>query len=213
MKTLTLFATLIALFAIQPVMAKDAVVGRYRLNGGPDAAAELLLHEDGRFEYALAEGALDEHAAGRWVRRGETIVLTTSPKPVPPAFSAAPRGAPAPDAPTLRVTWPNGRGIAGVRFRIGFDSGDPVADYTQEYGWTLSPDEHRIPRWIELFEPIYRIVSPRYPIDSGAGPLNFMITPNDIGVVDFDGAIVDLLPGGLLLHRTEGEMKFVRERD
>src|SRR4051794_34538740 len=111
MKALALFATLIALFAIQPALAKDAAVGRYRLTAGPDVAAELLLHEDGRFEYALAEGALDEHAAGRWVRRGETLVLTTSPRPVPPVFSAAPRGAPARGAPTLRVTWPNGRGI------------------------------------------------------------------------------------------------------
>ncbi len=27
--------------------------------------------------------------------------------------------------PTLLVTWPNGKGIPGVDFTIGFDSGDP----------------------------------------------------------------------------------------
>jgi hypothetical protein len=202
----------IALSGSVAARAADAVVGHYRLAAGPDTAAELLLRADGKFEYALAEGALDERAQGRWTRQGDVLVLATVPRPVPPLFRLAPRSAPAPNAPYLRVTSPDGHGIGGVDFRIGFDAGGPIEDYTQESGWTMPPEEHRIPRWIELVEPIYGIVSPRYPIADGmSGTLNFVIVPNDIGVVDFSGVTVDVLPGGLLVHRGQLQMKFVRD--
>lgn len=204
--------TMILLAASAPALAADPVAGHYRLAGVHDAAGELLLRDDGQFEYELAYGALDEHAKGRWVRHGTVIALTTLPKPVPPVFQLAPRSTPAPDAPTVRVTWPDGRGVAGVDFRIGFDAGDPIVGYTQEDGWRLPPDEHRAARWIELAEPIYGIVSPRYPIDrAGSGTLNFVIVPNDIGAVDFSGMVVDTLPGELIIHRGRGEMRFVRQ--
>ncbi|MEO5599241.1 MAG: hypothetical protein ABIQ66_11540 [Novosphingobium sp.] len=204
--------TIILLAASAPALAEDTLAGRYRLEGDHDAAGELLLRDDGRFEYGLAYGALDEHAEGRWVRHGNVIALTTLPKPVPPRFQLAPRSKPVPHSPTLHVTWPNGRGVAGVDFRIGFDVGSPIAAYTQEDGWSLPQEEHRIPRWIELVEPIYGIVSPRYPIAEGtSGTLNLMIIPNDIGAVDFSGMVVDVLPDELLIHRGRGEMRFVRK--
>jgi hypothetical protein len=202
---------LLALVAGVPARA-DAVVGQYRITAEPDTASQLVLRADGTFQYELESGALDEQAAGRWTRHGDVLALETMPRPVPPVFRLAPRSAPAPDAPTLRVTSPGGQGIGGVDFRIGFDTGGPVEDYTQESGWTMPPEEHRIPRWIELTEPIYGIVSPRYPIeDAKGGTLNFVIVPNDIGVVDFSGVTVDVLPGGLLVHRGRMQMKFIRE--
>src|SRR3954451_17067487 len=92
-----------------------------------EAASELILRRDGRFEYGLAYGALDEEATGRWRRVGNRILLTTVPKPVPAAFSRAKaeRTSAAPLA--LHVTWPNGRAIPGIDFRIDFDSGDPFS--------------------------------------------------------------------------------------
>jgi hypothetical protein len=205
---------LVLLAASTPALAADDLVGRYRLEGDHDAAGELVLRRDGQFEYALAYGALDEHADGHWVRHGNVLTLVTLPKPVPPVFQLGPRGTPAPDSPTLRVTWPDGRGVAGVDFRIGFDAGDPIVAYTQEDGWNLPPDEHRTARWIELAEPIYGIRSARYPIDNAtSGTLNFVIVPNDIGVVDFSAMVVDVLPAQLIIHRGSGEMRFVRKAD
>ena len=199
------------LAASTPAPAADSLVGRYRLEGDHDAAGELRLRADGRFEYALAYGALDEHAEGQWVRHGAVVALATKPRPVPPAFRLAAPSSPAPGAPTLRVTWPDGRGVAGVDFRIGFDSGDPIEDYTQEDGWRLSPDEHRTIRWIELSEPIYGVVSPRFQIDHPAfGTINVVLVPNDMGVVDFSGMAINVLPGELVIHRRSGTMRFVR---
>jgi len=214
MRRSSVLVALVVLCLGAPGWSADVVVGHYRLAAGPDTAAELLLRADGQFAYALEEGALDEHAEGRWTRTGDALVLATAPKPVPPLFQIAPRSAPAPNAPTLRVTLPNGRGIGGVEFRVGFDSGDPIVDYTQESGWTMPAEEHRIPCWIELVEPIHGIISPRYPITGGmVGTLNFVIVPHDIGVVDFSGVRVDILPGGLLVHRGQRQLQFVRDTD
>ena len=205
-------AAALTISACGTLLAADPAVGRYRLEGVHDAAGELLLRADGRFEYALAYGALDERAEGRWVRKGKALALITLPTPVPPVFRLAPRGAPAAGVPTLRVAWPDGRGIGGIDFRIGFDRGEPIVDYTQEDGWTLPAEEHRPPRWIELADPIHGIASPRYPIPDGpAGTLNFVLVPNDIGVVDFNGMVVDVLPDHLFVHRGAGEMSFGRE--
>src|SRR5947209_13626546 len=89
--------------------AASSPVGHYRLHGVQDAASELNLRANGRFDYALAYGALDEEATGRWRRVGNRILLTTSPKPVPAAFSQAKAGH-TDEAPlALHVTAPDGR--------------------------------------------------------------------------------------------------------
>lgn len=208
MRTLLLAAALIA----APVAAQDSpFVGEYSLAEGPDVGGGLLIRNDGRFQYMLAAGALDERAEGRWEMRGEMVCLTTDPKPVPPAME---KGAPIEVegvVPTLLVTWPNGKGIPGVDFTIGFDSGDPAEDYTQVYGWTMPEDDKRIPRWIEVREPIYGITAPRYELtEADGGTLRVIIVPNDIGVVNFEGACAEKTERGLTLHRAEGDMRFVR---
>ncbi len=208
MRTLFLAAALIA----APAAAQDSpFVGEYSLAEGPDVGGGLLIRNDGRFQYMLAAGALDERAEGRWETRGDTVCLTTDPKPVPPAMEKGPLIEVEGAVPTLLVTWPNGRGIAGVDFVIGFDSGDTAEDYTQDYGWTMPEDDKRIPRWVEVREPIYGITAPRYDLaEADGGKLRVIIRPNDIGVVDFDGACAEKTERGLTLHRAEGRMRFVR---
>ena len=208
MRTLLLAAFLIG----APAAAQDSsFVGEYSLAEEPDVGGGLLIRSDGRFQYMLAAGALDERAEGRWEIRGESICLTTDPKPVPPAMEKGPLIEVEGAVPTLLVTWTNGEGIPGVDFTIGFDNGDPVGSYTQYYGWTMPEDDKRIPRWIELREPIYGIGAPRYELtEADGGKLRVIIVPNDIGVVDFDGACAEKTERGLTLHRAEGDMRFVR---
>jgi hypothetical protein len=186
--------------------------GRYRLVGEQDVASELLLKPDGRFEYALAAGALDERAEGRWTLQGKSVRLTTEPKPKPAMFSAgaATRSNEAPL--TLRAVWPDGRGIAGIDFRIGFDAGDPVEDYTQEDGWSMPAEEKRVPRWVQLELRMYNLASPRFPIDaSAANALTFTLTPNDLGVFDFQGTMLDVSDAGLRMHRGPYLLVYRRE--
>lgn len=208
MRTLAL---LCALLATAAAAQHSTFVGDYRLAEGPDVGGGLRVGADGRFQYFLVAGALDERAEGRWETRGNRICLTTDPKPVPPVMEKAP---PLPIdgvVPTLLVTWPNGRGVAGVDFRIGFDSGDTIEGYTQSDGWTMPADDRRVPRWIDLREPVYGVSAPRFMLDeTDDGRLRAIIVPNDMGVVDFDGACAEPADRGLTLHRPEGTMRFVR---
>jgi hypothetical protein len=212
----TLAAALLAACAgaDAPAAAEDgpSLVGHYRIEA-IEQAGELLLTPDRRFQYAFTTGALDEHAAGRWEFVDGATCLTTEPKPVPPSFAKA--GAVTdPAAPTLLVTLPNGRGIPGVDFVIGFDSGEPVTGYTQEYGWTLPEDEARVPRWVQLNEPIFNIASPRFALDAADhGKLRVVLTPNDLGTVDFEQACLEATAVGVVLHRKEGDMPFKRVAD
>jgi len=204
------------LLGAAPAMAQadagSALAGGWEAAEGPDVAAQLVLRADGRFDYALAAGALDERASGRWVRDGPFACLTTEPTPTPPQFVR--QQAPA-DGPTVKVVWPNGRGIAGVDLRVGMEGGAVVDGYTQTDGWSLPADATGNVAWIELVEPMHAISSPRFTLQaSDHGRLMAVLQPNDLGVVDFRPACLE--PdgkGGAVLHRAEGDFQFRRAED
>lgn len=203
---------LMLLAAGSGVGAKErSPAGDYRLVGEQDVASGLRLEPDGRFQYFLIAGAFDEQAEGRWSQTGRTVVLATEPKPKPPTFrQAEPRRTDA-AALTVRVASPEGRGIAGVDLRIGFDEGAPIDSYTQEDGWNLPAEERRTPRWIELSVPMHALASPRFPIDLAAGnALAFTLIPNDLGVLDFDGVTVTVESKALIVERDGGRLRYER---
>ena len=198
-----------------PADARSPYAGRYRIAIGPDTAGGLELQADGRFRYMLSEGALDERAEGTWTETGGDIRLTTDPKPVAPSFARGPDGGKG--APALKVVLADGRELAGIDFRLGLTTGASLAGYTQAEGWSFAdpgakPDRRRI-AWVELVEPIYGVVSPRFTIDPPAtGGLAFVLTPNDIEVVDFENARVERRTDDFVLHRGERTLRLVRER-
>jgi hypothetical protein len=205
-------ALLAALLLAAP--AAPSPVGHYRLQGTQDAASELILRADGGFDYALAYGALDEEASGRWRRDGDHIYLTTAPKPKPAVFSRG-KAARAADAPLkLHVTWPNGRGIPGIDFRVDFESGPPFVDYiNNDEGWSLPATEKRKPVAVTLAFTMYDLASPRFEIDPAtANDLTFILTPNDLGRIDFQNLTLDLAPDHLVMHRGTAALDYVRER-
>ena len=55
--------------------ADPSLAGHYYLRGVMEVGSELLLKADGRFEYMLAYGALDELASGCWARNGAIVTL------------------------------------------------------------------------------------------------------------------------------------------
>ena len=144
----------------------------------------------------------------------QSLRLATEPKPVPPVISAG-AVSKKPGVPlALHVVAPNGQAIAAVDLRVGFDAGEPEEGYTQDYGWTLNERETRTPRWVEFEVPIYQLRSPRFPIDMTKGNvLNFVLTPNDMGVYDFTGMQIDIAPGKLLLHRNDAILTFEVSHD
>jgi hypothetical protein len=205
--------TLAAALLLAAPAAPASLAGHYRLHVH-EAASEIVLHPNGRFEYGLAYGALDEEATGRWRRVGNHVLLTTMPKPVPAVFSAG-KTAHISEAPlALHATWSNGRGIPGMDFRVDFDSGPPFVDYiNNDEGWQLDPAEKRRPVAVTLTLTIYNLVSQRFPIDvAKANDLTFVLTPNDLGRYDFENTPLDIAPGKLVWHRNGHAIDYVRER-
>ncbi|MDB5721875.1 MAG: hypothetical protein JWP15_2493 [Alphaproteobacteria bacterium] len=206
---------LAALLLAAAPAATEPPLGRYRLQGGPDTVGELDLQPGGHFEYGLSAGALDEGAQGDWTSDGRVVRLTTRPTPHPPVFSAGAQNRDPAVALSLKIVAPDGYGIAGVDFRIGFTDGSVEQGYTQDYGWSLARGGARKPAWIEMAVPMHELVSPRFALDPAAGnAFTFVLTPNDLGLVDFEGVVLDLVPGKLVMHRGLGELVFVRsDRD
>ncbi|HEX7858598.1 MAG TPA: hypothetical protein VF503_33345 [Sphingobium sp.] len=188
----------------------DPVVARWQGTDGPDTASMLELTADGHFRYALSEGALDEGAKGRWHREGATVRLYTEPVPTPPRFIVKSMENADKGPLTLFVGGPDGRGVAGVEFRVEFDSGDPVEAYTQYDGWTGDPADRRPPRWVQLHEPVYDITSDRMPIPGGARTLRFTLEPHDLGIVNFRGTEVVVDGNSLTLRDGRGERHYSR---
>lgn len=188
--------------------------GVYRLVGEQDAASALALRPDGRFQYFLIYGALDEQAEGRWSVADGVVTLVTEPRPVPPAFSRDPSAKTGSAPLSVRVRWPDGGGIALVDLRVGFDEGPPAEGYTQEEGWSLPAEESRRPRWIQLKVPMHEFTSPRFPIDLATGnALAFTLTPNDLGKFDFEGIRVEVEPNALVVVRGGARLRYQAVRE
>ena len=215
-KLVWLAAVAAAIAVVAPAEARSPYSGRYRVAEGPDVAGGLELGADGRFRYFLSAGALDQHAEGSWTETGGDIRLITDPKPVLPVFARGPDAKPDgdKDTPTLHVRLADGRDLAGVDFRFGLTTGTSLAGYTQAEGWSFEePGDQRI-AWVELVEPIYDVVSPRFVIDPPAsGGLVFVLTPNDIEVVDFRNDWFEKRSDDFVLHLGERTLKLVREKE
>lgn len=206
-----LLASLLLLTGVSAARADEVAPGSYRVAEGPDVAGGLQIASDGSFRYMLAAGALDELAQGVWRKADGGIALFSEPRPVAPEFSVEAMTKEGEAPFTLLVVWPNGESIAGIDFRVGFANGETAESYTQHYGWSTDLDARGAPVWVELFDSIHGIASPRFAIPAGTRTVAVRYTPNDLGTVDFQGALVTAGDdGGLLLHRGEGVIRFVR---
>jgi len=75
----------------------------------------------------------------------------------------------------------------------------------------MPEDDKRVPRWVEVSEPIYGVTAPRFDLaEADEGRLRVTLIPNDIGVVDMENACVEKTDRGVVLHRKEGDMRFAR---
>lgn len=193
--------------------ADRQAAGRYRLQDGPDVASGLELLPDGRFRYFLIAGALDARAEGRWSSDGRRVMLNTEPRPTPPAFAVGPvtRSAEAPLV--VLVTGPNGRGIAGIDLRMGLADGRTLEGYTQDHGWHYTESEPPgRPQWVELSLAMFGLPPRRFPLDAAAGnQFAFTLIPNDIGVVDFRGQLLEMTGRSLAMRRDGGTQIYARE--
>jgi len=191
-----------------------AAAGRYRDNAGPDEVGELELGRDGRFRFFFAAGSLDARAEGRWTSDGRKVILTTEPRPTPPAFTAGPVSRSSEHPLSILVNWPDGEGIATIDVRVGMADGRVLEGYTQYYGWQPGEGEEvGTPIWVELSELIQGVPLQRFALDMAAGNVfAFTLVPNDFGIAEFDETEAEITAeGGLYLPFRGGLLPMVRD--
>ncbi|MDR7097703.1 hypothetical protein J2X04_000050 [Lysobacter niabensis] len=69
------------------VASEPALSGHYYLQGVMETGSELMLGDDGRFQWYFSYGALDLLAKGRWHREGDRVVLVPDDFRSPPDYS------------------------------------------------------------------------------------------------------------------------------
>src|SRR5881227_1978048 len=77
---------LVAATGSGPATAQPGSLAGVYDGGQMEIAAALELKPNGRFNYALSYGALDEQAAGRWTVNGDRVLLSSNPVVAPRLF-------------------------------------------------------------------------------------------------------------------------------
>jgi hypothetical protein len=116
--------------AVTPAVAAERVdlAGHYYLQGVMETGSELLLKPDGRFQWMLSYGALDQQAEGNWKRDGDRLILSADARPVAaPLFELQAR---LPWGPEQGERLRRQSGATAAKPGIGVVIGDPKAGLT-----------------------------------------------------------------------------------
>ena len=64
------------------IHAQSAIPGQYYLRGVTEVASGFLLNADSTFEFFFSYGALDRMGSGKWIAKGNQIVLNSKTRPL-----------------------------------------------------------------------------------------------------------------------------------
>ncbi len=167
-------------------------IGRY--NGGSfETAMGMELAADGTFGWGLSVGALDMRARGTWDQEGEFVILTSTPKPVPPEFNwlGLEKN---PGAPMVKVVWAsNAKPFQYATVLVDCADGARLIDQVPAEGWSPPNGECPKPVALRLEESIYDVQSAMHRVDdlgwTPGSTITFAFERNDLGVADFTGMI------------------------
>lgn len=175
-----------------------------------EVGTELRLEANGRYQYYLSYGALDEESQGTWTADGNGIVLT-SEKYKLPAFELV--GSKPGARPTLDVTLDVPKEMELQYFsallllpdhtatEVQFDDGPlhiPLTGANHPTGFLLG---------IEVFD----VMSEPYDIPPNTRSMHFRFVPNDLGKVAFDHTRLPRDGDSFVLERFGRTLKFRKE--
>src|SRR5207302_7552438 len=149
-----------------------------------EIAAALELKPDGRFNYALSYGALDEEAAGRWTASGDRVLLSSNPVVAPRLFLVS-RGR-GPEG-MLQLSLDVPKGVSRQYFDAMVTRGNGRTQKVQlsEEGLSLPFGRADPPTAVRLALQIFRVASEPVELNPSSGyAVQFRFEPNDIGKVD-----------------------------
>jgi hypothetical protein len=195
-----------------PSLAADApedLPGTY--NGSQmEVGTELRLDPDGRYQYYLAYGALDETSEGTWTADGDAIVLTSDPFKAP-AFELV-RTRPGKGA-MLDVTLDVPKGLDLQFFSALLVMPDRSATEASFDGGALhipvAGANH--PTQFVLGLEIYDVRSDLYDIPPNTRAMHFRFVPNELGKVAFDHQRLTRDGDAFVLERFDRTLRFRKE--
>lgn len=193
-----------------PAVTRAALAGTYD-GGQMEIAAGLELGSDGRFQYALSYGALDEEARGRWEVEGDRVVLTSDPV-TDPAFvlvAARPLGT---RVVKLVLDLPAGMERQYFDARIGLSDGRSIERQFAEDGLEVALAAGRQALSVALMLKVFGLESPAFPLPRADGvEARLRFEPNDLGKVRFERQALTIEEGDLVLARHGRRIVFRRQ--
>lgn len=185
---------------------QDDLAGRYS-GSAMEMAAALDLRPDGRFDYWLSYGALDETSSGRWRREGNRILLTSDPF-TPPRIALAGRGSNAVGV-EVRLEIPEGFSRQYFAAVVTFASGERRPMHLSEEGLSFAVDPADPPVSLQLILPIAMLESEVVQLDGAKGwRIDFRFEPNELGKVDLTDTPLGIEDGALILERYDRRVRF-----
>ncbi len=213
MQVIAFFAVALAALACSMAAVAEArpadLVGTY--NGSQmEVGTGLRLEANGRYEYYLSYGALDEMSQGTWTADGDAIVLT-SDKYKLPAFELI--GSQPGAGPTLDVSLDVPKGLDLQYFSALLLRPDHTASEEQfdegPLHIPLSGANH--PTGFLLGLEVFDVMSEPYDIPPNTRSMHFRFVPNDLGKVAFDHKRLPRDGDAFVLERFGRTLKFREE--
>lgn len=193
----------IALFqAAAATPVPDTLVGIYD-GSQMEMAAGLVLHDDGRFEYGLSYGALDEVSEGKWTASADAVTLHSDAVRAP-VYSFTDMGAEKAGLITAKLDAPAGMNPQYFSFLLVGEGIDPIEHQVGADGETVMRyDSAHPPVAIRAILPVYDLVSQDFRVDlSKEGRrVHVRFTPNDLGRVMFEDTVLPVTGDGLQMER------------
>jgi hypothetical protein len=191
-------AALVALAPAPAPLLAEPLAGLYRLEGVREAAGALELSADGRFRYALAYGALDERAEGRWRREGARILLSTEPRPRPPVFALAEVTRGPPGSFGVLVVGPDGEPIPNLTITVTLSDGSSDTAQSSRDWLEGELPQGLQPVSLSVHIPLFDVHSDAFAIDLAKGNrMRISLDPADLGVRDFRDEALEIRDDGL----------------
>lgn len=183
------------------------VAGLYEIRQ-MEMAGGLELKPDGHFRYALEYGAASERGEGDWIVSGNSVLLTSNPKPKAPDFELV-KDEPAQAGELYVSLEPPGFGdfttpldllvtIVGMQ--------DPVRMDTEEDGRV--PLDGMVATAVQPIVPIYGVLGHKIMLSQGGHRLLVRFQANDIGKALFDKEPLAIEDGNLMMQRYDALITF-----
>ena len=204
-----LLATLTLLIAAAPADPAHpaALVGEYD-GHQMEMAAGLELKADGRFQYGLSYGALDEQADGSWVADHGSVVLT-SDHVTPPRFTLVEQKTGPAKELRIAIDVPHGMNPQYFDAVITFADGHVVQEQLSEDEKVIPLANGAVPTRVMIVLSIFDLHGDWVVVDPAKGNrLRFGFEANDLGKVDFRDVALKNEGGALLLDRYGRTIRF-----